>query len=732
MTSLMNELLMIRYFKPGLAIAFLLLFSGGTNAQVVSDIKGSITQKFLHYCKEVPRQEIFVHTDRDTYIAGEDLWFKIYLFNRKTNKPQTDEKIAYIEVLNPENRPVVQKRILLDNGTGPGQISLPDTLSSGIYTLRAYTSWMKNFMPENCYMEEINVYNAFRNKAFSKISYSDQVDVNKLTIPATSDLFLDVNTLLADNLEIVISSTSTYRFDNKNIFYLFIQTHGNIDHFTAEKALSDKTILTLPKSLLTPGINQITIFDASGRVMKERLIYTAGKPHQEIILTTSSSSGTREKITLGMELPDELVKGLDGADVSVSVIPEKSGENKITLTDYMLFGSEFGMRPLSLLKSGQISGMSNSQIDSLLLTLKSNWIDWSKILSDETGFMKYKHETEYHYLSGSLIKKNAQASGSGRYVVMSVPGKVARFQNAKTDDESDFDLKVRIDDRVKDLVIQPGDPDNISGTKIESSFSEKYIPSVPVRSEESIIEMTQDINKMSTNYQVNKIYGSTSLGPPVNKLIVPEIKPVRFYGKPDVSLIMDDYIKLPVMEEVFFELIAGATLKKKKAGYEIAVFDPIENKIYTVPPCLMVDGVIIYSPADIAGIDPELVEKIDVVKDKYYVGDYLFYGIINVVTRSGDFSSVTLPEYATRLQYKVYEPPLTFTSPDYSSFDKQLSRVPDFRNTLYWNPSVQTGNERRAVIGFWSCDIKSKYIIDIQGVTSDGRMVSYRSDIRIE
>jgi hypothetical protein len=430
-----------------------------------------------------------------------------------------------------------------------------------------------------------------------------------------------------------------------------------------------------------------------------------------------------------MELPKDLLKELEGANVSVSVIPEKSGENKITLADYMIFGSEFGIRPLNLQKSGHLSG---TQIDSLLLTLKSNWIDWNKIFSDGTGLMKYKHETEYHYLSGSFIKKNSQASDSDRYVVMSVPGKAARFQYAKTDIESDFNLKVSIDDRVKDLVVQPADPDNITSTKIESSFSEKYLLSVQAGSEETAIEMSPDVTKMSTNYQVNKIYGSTSLGPLVNLSYVPEIQPVRFYGKPDVGLIMDDYIKLPVMEEVFFELIAGATLKRRKTGYEISIYDPIDTKIYTVPPCLMVDGVIIYNPAVIAGLDPELVERIDVVKDKYYVGDKLFYGIINVITRSGDFSSVTLPDYATRLQYKVYEPSLTFTSPDYSSSDSRLSRVPDFRNTLYWNPSVHTGNTVKSVIEFWSGDIKSNYIIDIQGVTSDGKIVSGKSVISIE
>lgn len=731
----MKRPLMIRYYKPGLVFIFMLLISGSMSAQPDPDIKGTITRKFLDYCNEMPRQEIFVHTDRQTFIAGEDMWFSIYLFDRKTNKSQVDEKIAYIEILNAENRPVVQKRIFLEKGTGPGQISLPDTLSSGTYTLRAYTNRMKNFMPENCYMEELKIYNAFRNKAFMQKSYNDEgfgSAVNKLTTKESDGMKLEVNNLKPELIEIVVTTSDRYRAENKNVFYLFIQTRGNIDNFTTEKAINEKTLLTFPKSLLKSGINQIVIFDSEGNALRERLIYTPAQPSGKITVNTSSAFRPREKVTLGLEIANDIVKEIQWANLSISVIPSQTDVNKIDLPDYMVFASEFGIKPLALLQKNSLSNISDLQIDSLLLTLKSNWINWEKILSDKVGTFRYKPETEYHYITGRLIKKNSQTTDSAKYVYMSTPGKTARFQYAKTDSESGFSLKVKIDDRIKDFVVQPGDPLNVASTRIESSFSEKYTPSVPFYTEGNVAEASPEISRMSTNYQVNKIYSITTQGPPVSQISSPESNPKRFYGKPDISLLMDDYIKLPVMEEVFFELIPGATLRKKKTGYEITVFDPVDNKVYNFPPCLMVDGTIIQNPSVIAEIDPELVERIDLVKDKYYVGDNLFYGIINIITRAGDFSSVTLPEFATRMQYKVYEPYNTFNSPDYSAFDRQLSRDPDFRNTLYWNPLVKTDNTGKASIEFWTCDIKSNYVISVQGVASNGNIVSYKSEIRVE
>ena len=129
----------------------------------------------MNYTESVPREEIYIHSDRDEYISGEDLWFNIYLIDRQSFKPSSDSKIAYFELLNPDNRPIVQKRILLDGGFGPGQIILPDTLSTGTYTIRAYTSWMKNFLPSNCFSKDIHIYNAFSSRAFKEKVNSGKV-----------------------------------------------------------------------------------------------------------------------------------------------------------------------------------------------------------------------------------------------------------------------------------------------------------------------------------------------------------------------------------------------------------------------------------------------------------------------------------------------------------------------------------------------------------------------------
>ncbi len=141
---------------------------------------------------------------------------------------------------------------------------------------------------------------------------------------------------------------------------------------------------------------------------------------------------------------------------------------------------------------------------------------------------------------------------------------------------------------------------------------------------------------------------------------------------------------------------------------------------------------VVKDPGVIAGLDPELVEKIDAVKSRYFVGEYLFPGLVNVITKAGDFSNVPLPEQAVRLAYQAFGPVKVFSSPDYTDILKKDSRIPDFRNTLYWNPSVITGNDGNSSVRFWTSDFRSAYEVTIQGVTENGELFSFRKRIKVQ
>jgi hypothetical protein len=717
---------MIRFSKLTLLlITFLMvLVSSSANGQTGSDIK----ERFISYCRDVPREEIYLQTDREEFIAGEDLWFNIFLIDRQSNKLSDKSEIVYFELLNPDNMPVIRRRFRIENGSGPGQIILPDSLSSGKYTVRAYTNWMKNFLPANCFIQKINIYNALSSKNFiekpdisSSITGKDNKDLNSTL--ANSGISVIAGN--SESSEIILKSTSDFRSASNSLCYVFIQTRGTLNYINTIRLQNDNAKLDILINTLPPGINQIVVFDFRGRLVAEKYLFTPEKSELPLKLNAPEDSKTRSLVKATVESGN----GVISSKLSISVTPESEYHYVQNLTDYMVFGTEFGTLPEEF-KTNSLNNLSQNVIDNFLATAKSNWIDWSEIAKGEIPSIKYKMEKGEHFIYGKLVNSSNAEPQPDEYIFMSTPGKTAVFQYARTDSSGNFNFRIPISGTAKDLIIQPEMVDKNNTIKIESSFSEEY-NLTENRSDTLKRVIPGYISKWSVNYQVSKIFEISYFGEPYPEPGV-ITHPVRFYGKPDIELIMDDYIKLPVMEEVFFELLPGVFLKKKKSGYEMSVLDPVDKRVYNNPPLLMVDGVVVNDASVIAAIDPEKVERIDAVKEKYFVGDYLFYGLVNVITREAKFNAVTLPDYAIRMQYRVIEPLNTFKSPDYNMQEKNGARIPDFRNTVYWNPSIVTGEGGKSGFQFWTSDFKSDYVVNIQGVSADGKLISFKRVLKVK
>ena len=139
-------------------IFFLLAIISNVQAQQVNP--DSIASRFEKFNANNLQEKIFVHTDREMYLAGEILWFKLYYTNAGTNKLLDLSKIGYVEVIDKNEKPVLQAKISIEKGTGNGSLYLPVSLTSGNYQLRAYTNWMKNFSPDYFFNKNISIVNS--------------------------------------------------------------------------------------------------------------------------------------------------------------------------------------------------------------------------------------------------------------------------------------------------------------------------------------------------------------------------------------------------------------------------------------------------------------------------------------------------------------------------------------------------------------------------------------------
>ena len=109
-----------------------------------------------------PQEKIFIHTDKEVYLAGEIVWFKLYCVDALNQHPVFWSKVAYVELINNDSKPVWQGRVSLKAGDKEGSYHLPLSLNSGNYILRGYTSLMKNQGPEHFFQKGITIINTLK------------------------------------------------------------------------------------------------------------------------------------------------------------------------------------------------------------------------------------------------------------------------------------------------------------------------------------------------------------------------------------------------------------------------------------------------------------------------------------------------------------------------------------------------------------------------------------------
>jgi len=93
----------------------------------------------IYYAK-FPQEKIYLHLDRSSYWSGDDIWFKAYL----KDSPIPDCNL-YVDLLNSSGKVILKKMYWAQNGLAYGDFHLKDTISTGVYQVRAYTNWMRNF-----------------------------------------------------------------------------------------------------------------------------------------------------------------------------------------------------------------------------------------------------------------------------------------------------------------------------------------------------------------------------------------------------------------------------------------------------------------------------------------------------------------------------------------------------------------------------------------------------------
>ena len=100
---------------------------------------------FLKFEKPALVEKPHLHLDRPSYYQGERVWFKGYINYNLKNGVDSSSKVLYVQLLSPEGSIVENLKYEVSNGFTYGDFSIPNDILPGIYRVRAYTNYMRNF-----------------------------------------------------------------------------------------------------------------------------------------------------------------------------------------------------------------------------------------------------------------------------------------------------------------------------------------------------------------------------------------------------------------------------------------------------------------------------------------------------------------------------------------------------------------------------------------------------------
>jgi len=120
----------------------------------------NLQKKLDNYIGSRPFEQIYVHTDRPYYAAGEDIWFKAYLTSGLLHTPPGISKMINVVLVNADNGHEVDAvKLPVASGTAAGDFHLPYTLPAGNYRLKAYTGYILQADPKSVFLVNLVIAN---------------------------------------------------------------------------------------------------------------------------------------------------------------------------------------------------------------------------------------------------------------------------------------------------------------------------------------------------------------------------------------------------------------------------------------------------------------------------------------------------------------------------------------------------------------------------------------------
>lgn len=500
---------------------------------------------------------------------------------------------------------------------------------------------------------------------YSKVAYFKLIDSNKKII-TTQKIFLKNGTGNGDFFIPTTLETGTYKI----IGYTNWILNKNIDNYF----ITDIYILNPYKE------NNIVTTSQSEVSISEPTIDSNISFHFD-----SKVLANRQKAELSIKTAnDDFLKG--NYTISVRKSDGFSVQNKVLFNDYKLVNQN---------------------------KIPNNTINSSDFLLPE--------------LRGEIIKGRIKSNFgeiNNRKVALSIVGKNYDLKIAKTDEQGRFTFNLEKANTNPNIVIQVlGENKGNYTIEInepkETDFSSLVFPALQLNSESN-----KNITERLISSQIENAYYNTKK----DSIITPD-KFVPFFGTSTIQYKFDDFTRFPTMEETITEIITGVVFRKEKDNYSLLINDYDKNFNSTLPPLVVVDGLILENLNDFFKYNPRNLYSVNVVKGLYYYEAKSFNGLLFFTTKNGDYETNLNGSYIIKPQLLRPVANKRYFQPDYTQ-DKN-TRIPDYRHQLLWLPNADLSTINSNV-QFYTSDVSGKFEVTLEGFSATGKPVYIKEIIDVK
>ncbi|WP_299524434.1 hypothetical protein [Winogradskyella sp.] len=150
-------------------------------------LHAQIADAFAH---EALAEKVYLQLDNNVYTTDNTIWFKAIVANATLHNSHITSNILYVDLISFEEKVVDSKVIKLKKGVGQGYFDLNSTYPEGVYQIRAYTEWNKNFGYNFVFDTYIQIFSDLENEFSSAgIDNVRRIDSSNTAYKFRADLY---------------------------------------------------------------------------------------------------------------------------------------------------------------------------------------------------------------------------------------------------------------------------------------------------------------------------------------------------------------------------------------------------------------------------------------------------------------------------------------------------------------------------------------------------------------